>query len=379
MRSGIVGAVVGGVLGIVIGASVIGPRLHPRGGQAGRPTPTVPAAPADVARDLPRLLLPRPDVEIKIAGAASGDLPLAGTLGRRFDILVTDASRGQVEINLYEPDVLVPSGDLLEAVAAGAVDGAFAPPSMIGDGIPALELFGGIPFGPDISEFLGWVKFGGGREILGEIGEARGVHLLICGLLPPAAAGWFRKEIEIVADLKGVKMAVDGLGARALDRLGVQTRRVNLPQVGAELDAGIIDAISFSAPAVDFHIGLQKHLKYYYFPGWQSPSALLLLVNRGKWQALKSSQRVLMETACGDNVSFSVAEGGAAEYAALQDLRAAGVQFRRWPSTIRDELARSWLQIVEEQSSRDAEFRRVWASLSTFRKQYGVWSELSAR
>jgi TRAP-type mannitol/chloroaromatic compound transport system substrate-binding protein len=344
------------------------------------PAAAAPAPPVEVARELPRLLLPRPDVEIKMAGAVSSAIPLAGSLARRLDTLVSEASRGQIEIQLFEPDVLVPSGDLLEAVASGAVDAGFAPPAMLGSDIAALQIFGGVPFGPGADEFLAWIEFGGGREILEKIGEAHGTRALVCGMLPESAAGWFRKEIEITGDLRGLKMAVGGLGARALERLGVQTRSLDLAHIGAALESGAIDAVAFSAPALDLQVGLSNHLKYYYFPGWQqSPSALLLLVNLGKWQNLKSSQRVLIETACGDNVSFSLAEGAAIQYAALQDLNAAGVQFRRWPSSIRDELQRGWPQIVEELASGDAEFRRVWASLSAFRQQYGVWGELSQR
>jgi TRAP-type mannitol/chloroaromatic compound transport system substrate-binding protein len=377
MRSGIIGGIVGAVIGIVVGATIIAPRLHPE-------TPRVAAAPAspppDVSRELPRLLLPRPDVELKMAGAVTGEMPLAGSLGPRFDTLIGEASRGQMEIQLYEPGVLVPSGDLFEAVASGAIDGGFAPAAMLGNDIAALQIFGGVPFGPNAAEFLAWIKFGGGRELLDKIAEAHGTRALVCGLLPEAAAGWFRKEIEVTADLRGVKMAIDGLGARVLQRLGVQTRPLDLSQVGAALASGAIDAVAFSGPALDLHAGLHNHLKHYYFPGWQQPtSALLLLVNLGKWQDLKSSQRVLIETVCGDNVSFSLAEGEAIQHAALQQLHAAGVQFRRWPSSIRDELQRSWAQIAEELASQDAEFRRVWSSLSAFRKQYGVWGELSGR
>ena len=377
MRSGIIGGIVGVVIGIVIGATVIAPRLHPEAPQSAAAPPS---PPAEVARELPRLLLPRPAVEMKMAGAVSGETPLAGTLGRRFDTLISEASRGQMEIQFYEPGTLVPPGDLFEAVASGAVDAGFAPPAMLSSKIAGLQVFGGVPFGPGAAEFLAWIDFGGGRELLEKIGEAHGTRAMVCGLLPEAAAGWFRKEIEITADLRGIKMAIDGLGARVLERLGVQTRPLDLSQVGPSVENGAIDAVAFSAPALDLHLGLHNHLKYYYFPGWQqSSSALLLLVNLGKWQNLKSSQRVLIETVCGDNVSFALAEGEAMQFAALQDLYAAGVQFRRWPSSIREELQRSWAQIVEELASRDAEFRRVWTSLSNFRKQYGVWGDLSKR
>jgi TRAP-type mannitol/chloroaromatic compound transport system substrate-binding protein len=106
---------------------------------------------------------------------------------------------------------------------------------------------------------------------------------------------------------------------------------------------------------------------------------LLLLVNRQKWEALKSSQRLLIETVCGDNVTFALAESESLQYQALKDLYAEGVQFQRWPPSVREDLRRAWIQITEELANRDAEFRRVWSSLGEFRERYRTWQELSDR
>jgi TRAP-type mannitol/chloroaromatic compound transport system substrate-binding protein len=377
MRSGIIGMIVGVVVGIVIGATVIAPRLHPAP-KAANATP--PAAPADVARDLPKLLLPRPAVEMKMAGAFDEATPLAGSLGRRFDTRLSETSRGQMEVRFFQPGALVPAADLLDSIAAGAVDAGFVAPGLLAPKTPALQLFGGIPFGPGAEELLAWINFGGGRELLADIAGRQGVHAIVCGLLPAAAAGWFREEIETAADLRGLRMRAVGLGATALARLGVEVKPIDPTQIAAALEDRSIDAAALSAPAIDKSFGLQSRVSNYYFPGWQqSPSALLLVINKQKWDGLKSSQRMLMETVCGDNVSFALAQGEAVQLQAIKDLYAQGVAFQRWPSPLREDLRRAWTQIAEELANRDAEFRRAWTSLAGFRDQYRVWRDLTDR
>lgn len=376
MRSGIIGLIIGVVVGIVIGATVIAPRLHP----SPRAQPAAPAAPAEVARELPKLILPRPAVEMKLAGAFPEETPLAGSLGRRFDVRVSETSRGQVEIRFHRPGALVPPADIFDAVASGAVDAGFVAPGLMPLPTRAMQVFGGVPFGPDAAELLAWLDFGGGKALLVELAHRRGVHPLVCGILPEAAAGWFRREVETTSDLRGLKMAVDGFGADTLRRLGVDVRELEAGAIGEALDNRVIDAAALSAPAIDRAFGLQNRLSQYYFPGWQrSPSVVLLLINLQQWEALKSSQRVLIETVCGDNVTFALGASEALQHQAIKDLYTEGVQFQRWPAPIREELRRAWSQVTEELANRDADFRRVWTSLGEFRDRYRSWRELSDR
>ena len=40
------------------------------------------------------------------------------------------------------------------------------------------------------------------------------------------------------------------------------------------------------------------------------------------------------------------------------------------------ELENAWHEVVEEQSAKDEDFARVWASLSEFRKSYKTWKDI---
>lgn len=370
MRNGGIGLIIGIVLGIVIGATVIAPRLAPKQRVATAPTPS----PQEVAKDLPKLLLPRPAVEMRMASTVESSMPIAGGLARRFDRRIGEVSRGEMEIRFHEPGALAPVSDLFEAVASGAVDAAFIAPGIVETPVPALALYGGFPFGPRNNTLVSWLYAGGGVDLLREITEARGVRIVVCGLLPAAAAGWFSRPVEIVADLRGMPIAINGLGAKVLSRLGAKTQPFTLQSIKSALEAKAVDAVVFSSPSIDRYVGFQSLLTNYYVPGWQqSPGIVAVLFNAKKWKELRSTQRIQVETVCGDNVRDSLAEGEATQYDALKALRADGTNLERWPTGIRDELQRSWSQIVEEEGNADAEFRRVWTSISQFREEHAIW------
>lgn len=376
MRNAIIGLIIGSVLGIVIGATIIAPRLQRTA--PGTPEAASPPPPAELARQLPRALVPRPDVSMKMASAFPPDTPVAGELARRIDARIWELSHGQFEIRSFPPGALAPVADLYDAVAAGSIDAAFASPQVGSAKVPALALFAGAPFGPAAEEFLAWMEFGGGRPLFEEINQQRGVHALVCGLLPPSAFGWFRHELQSPQDLRGVRVNAEGLAGEVLARLGADVVALPIGELMLGIEQGSIDGVAWASPLLDQKMGFGAWLKNYYPQGWnQSLTLLSLMVNQKKWQSLSVMQRTQIETVCGDNVRQSIAEGEAGQFRALQQIYADGVRLQRLPPAIRDNLERAWQQLAQQQSSADAQFRQVWQSLGSFRGEFAVWRELS--
>jgi TRAP-type mannitol/chloroaromatic compound transport system substrate-binding protein len=377
MRSSIIGLVVGAVLGVVLGVTVIAPRLQRAEPhliakeQAAVPTPT------EIAKQLPRALVAKPAVSLKMTSSFPLETPIAGALARRIDSRIWEVSHGQIEIRSHAPGAAIYAvSDLAEAVGSGAIDAAFAAPGT--GNVPALRIFTGVPFGPDGDEFLAWLEFGGGRELLDEINHARDIHGIVCGLLPPSAFGWFRRELQSPQDLKGLRMDTRGLGAKVLARLGVEV--VDLPpgDLMLALEQGAIDAVSYASPVIDQRMEFSTWLKNYYPQGWnQSLTALELMINLKRWEQLNASQRAQIETMCGDNVRYGLSAGGAQQFQALKEMVAQGVRLQRLSPGIRDALEHAWQQVVQQESGNDPEFRRVWQSLTEFRSDFAVWRELS--
>lgn len=379
MRNAIIGIVIGTVIGVVVGATLLAPKLNTNSvAQADAPIEhlTPPAltdtTPADVVP-----AIDGPAVSWNMASAFPGTMPQLGTLGRRIEHEIWRVSDGQMEIVFHDPGTLVPTSDIFDAVSSGTVDAAFTSPRMWQAKVPALQLFGSVPFGPDPSEYLAWIYFGGGRELFEELYASHNIHSVFCGMLVPEAAGWFRDQVTTVDDLRGLKVRADGLEASVFKKLGAIPEPLDDGEAFAAMENGSIDAASFSLSKPEIKLGLPDLAKHSYFPVWQQPATLYeLMVNLDAWKALTPTAQAQVEAVCGDNVRYGLAEGEATQFAALKKLYASGVKIHRWPHEVVKALETAWNEVATENAAKDDDFRKVWDSLSAFRRDYSIWQEI---
>ncbi|QIB34905.1 TRAP transporter substrate-binding protein [Ancylobacter pratisalsi] len=316
-------------------------------------------------------------VKWKMAGTFSSSLPQLGTLGKRIQDQIDKVSGGNMEIRFYEPNALVPPLEAFDAVSMGAIDAAFSTPGFWGGKVPALQVFGALPFGPAAPEYMAWFYFGGGKEIFDEIYAKYGIKSVMCGMLAPEGSGWFKKEIKSVDDLNGLKLRFFGLGAKALAKFGVSAQLLAAPDVYPALDRGVIDGLEFVQPAIDLKMGFWQIAKFYYFPGWHQQSTFFdLMMNKDKWDKLSPTQQAQIESVCGDNVRYGIAEGEAIQLPALKALQEKGVTIKKWSDEDLAKLHGAVDEVIAEQVAADPDFARAYASFSAFRDDYATWKEI---
>src|SRR5690606_958507 len=110
--------------------------------------------------------------------------------------------------------------------------------------------------------------------------------------------GWFNREVNSLADLRGLKMRIPGFGGEVFSRAGGTA--VNIPggELYTALQTGVIDATEWVGPYNDLAFGLHQIARYYYYPGWQEPGpALEFIVNRHAFQRLPADLQAMVETA----------------------------------------------------------------------------------
>ncbi|QKV19248.1 TRAP transporter substrate-binding protein [Oricola thermophila] len=316
-------------------------------------------------------------VRLKMASTYPSSLTQLGTLGKLLEENITEASGGDIQLKFFEPGALVPALEVFDAVKNGSVDAAWSTPGYWQGKEPALALFAAVPFGPSAGEFLAWLLNGGGEARMQEIYAKHNIHSIICAVIAPEASGWFREEITSLDQLQGKKMRFFGLGAKVMQKLGVDTQLLAGADIYPALERGTIDATEFSMPAIDLNLGFYQVAKHYYFPGWHQQSTMFeLMINKEKWDAMSDSQRKLITMACRANIALGFAEGEAIQGKALTELKANGVEIHRWPQEILDKLQETWNEVAAEQAAADATFAETWESLQAFREEYRVWAEL---
>jgi TRAP-type mannitol/chloroaromatic compound transport system substrate-binding protein len=243
--------------------------------------------------------------------------------------------------------------------------------------IPASTLISAVPFGMEPMEFLAWWFHGGGRELGEALYEPHNVIPILCGLIGPETAGWFREPIESLDDLDGLKIRFAGLGGKVLQRLGASVTMIPAGELFQALEKGAIDATEFSMPVIDELLGFDRVASYNYFPGWhQVSSAFHMQINLTEWNRLRDETRELIRATCRSNTLQSLAESEAMQGAIIRDYAGRGVTAGQLPLEILEELRAVTQQVLEEEAARDEQFAEVLRSQREFSATYRYWKAM---
>lgn len=331
------------------------------------------------ALSVPTLALSQEDpVSLDVASTFPSSMAILGEVSTVLPTTVERISGGTLELVFHEPGELVPGADTVIAVSEGRVAAAWAGAGWFAGRDSAFNMFSSVPFGPGLGEYMAWIYEGGGLDMAREMFRAQNVYNIPCGLIPPEASGWFRKEIRTIDDLGGLRMRFFGLGARVMQKFGVVTSQQPPGEILAALQADELDATEFSLPAMDLPLGFNTVAKYYYFPGWHQQATLFdLYVNLDVWNGLSEQHRATLEVACGDALRGMVAKGEAAQWPAMLRMQEEGVHLKRWPPEMLVAFEDAWLEIVDEESASNPSFKRVYDSYAAFRENYAIWKQFS--
>jgi TRAP-type mannitol/chloroaromatic compound transport system substrate-binding protein len=317
-------------------------------------------------------------IVINVASTFPGSMPVLGEVSRGLPQKIARASGGEVVLKFHEPGKLVPGADTVNAVSRGEVAAAWAGAGWFAGKDSAFNMFSSVPFGPGMGEYMAWLYRGGGLEAAREMFAKYNIYNIPCGLIPPEASGWFRKEIKRIDDLKGLKMRFFGLGAGVMRKFGVVTQQLPPGEILEALKSGALDATEFSLPAMDQPLGFYKVAKYYYFPGWHQQATLFdLYINKTVWDSLPDRHRGLIEIACGDAMREMIADGEAAQWKALKEMQAEGVVLKRWPAEILVAFEDGWKELIAEESAKNPNFKRIYDAFAQFRANYSIWRQFN--
>ncbi len=314
---------------------------------------------------------------LKVPVCFSTALPgLGSTIPWVADRIET-ASNGTLKMKVYEPGKLVAPFEILDAVSTGKINAGYATAGYWAGKIAASPIFSAIPFGPEAGEMLAWLYYGNGMKLYQEMYDSHGynVKVLVCGVIAPETSGWFTKEIQSAADLKGLKMRFFGLGGQAMQKLGVSVSLLPGGEIFPALEKKAIDATEFSMPAIDERLGFHKIAKHNYFPGWhQQATAFELLINKDVWNSMSDHQRLVIEMLCKAGTLDAFAYTEAIQAKAMKaNVEERGVKNMYWSQDMLNTFKTAWDDVAKEQSEKDEFFKKVWDDVSAFRAEYKLW------
>jgi TRAP-type mannitol/chloroaromatic compound transport system substrate-binding protein len=292
----------------------------------------------------------------------------------RFCQRIGAVTGGKFVIRPFAGGEIVPGLQVLDAVQQGTVEcGHSASYYYVGKN-KAFAFDCALPFGLTARQQNAWMYHGGGLKLMRELFAQYNIVNFPGGNTGTQMAGWFRKEVKSLADLKGLKMRIPGIGGEILARLGVVPQTLAGGDVYPALERGTIDATEWVGPYDDEKLGFHKIAKYYYYPGWWEPGPMVsFYVNRKAWDALPKEFQQAFEAAAAEAHVHMLAEYDARNPPALARLLAQGVQLREFPKDVMQAALREALALYDEESARNPAFGRVYAEWKKFRAEQFQW------
>ena len=293
--------------------------------------------------------------------------PGLGMAPERLADLVNEMSNGRLQITVYGAGELVPAMGVFDAVSSGSVEMGHSGAYYWKGKIPAAQFFAGVPFGLTAKEMNAWLHRGGGLEIWRELYEPFNIYPIPCGNTGTQMFGWFNKEINSVADLKGLKMRIPGVGGEVFKRAGGNPVIIPGGELFTAMQTGTIDAVEWDGPFNDLAFGFQQVAKYYYYPGWHEPgSTLELLINNDAWNSLPSDLQAIVEVAAKAVNQDLLDEYTASNNRALKELvETHGAVLKKLPDDVIEEFRQISKEIINESLS-DPTVKLVHQSFQDF-------------
>jgi TRAP-type mannitol/chloroaromatic compound transport system substrate-binding protein len=291
---------------------------------------------------------------------------------------VAAATDGNFQIQTFAAAEIVPALEAADAVSSGTVEAAHTCSYYFVGKDPTYAIGTAIPFGLNGRLTNAWYYEGNGNTLMNEFYATQGIYALPAGNTGAQMGGWFRKEINTLDDLKGIKMRIAGIAGQVMSKVGVIPQQIGGGDIYPALEKGTIDAAEFVGPYDDEKLGLQKVAPYYYYPGWwEGGPTVHALINKDKFASLPPAYQSILKTASQATSADMLAKYDYVNPPALKKLVAAGAQLRPFSPEIMEASFKASNEAYAEFETSSPAFKTIWESIKAFRKDHYLWNQVA--
>jgi TRAP-type mannitol/chloroaromatic compound transport system substrate-binding protein len=300
---------------------------------------------------------------------------------QRLAKMVAELSGGRLTIDVFPAGQIVSPLGVFEAASKGTVEAFMGASYYWNAKDPAVQWFCSVPFGMNPSGMSSWYFHGGGLKLWEDVYAAFNLVPRPGPATGPQMAGWFRKKINTIADYKGLKMRIPGLGGQVIAKAGGTVVLTPGGEIFAALERGAIDAAEWVGPHDDLQLGLQNTARYYYYPGWHEPSTTLeFTFNKKAYDGLPADLRRILDHAVSAVSVYGLSEYEAKNAIGLEKLKTeykGKVEIIGLPVPVLRDLKKLAGEVLVAESEKSPMAKKVYASFTRFQGQLGGWRRVS--
>ena len=292
---------------------------------------------------------------------------------------VNEMSGGSLKVDYLDVGAVVKTAEMQTAVHQGVIDAGHLVTAYWYSKNPAASLFGTGPcWGWTANQLLGWMAYGGGQQLYEELMDdilRLNVVGFFSGPMPAQPFGWFRKEVNGVDDIKGMKYRTVGLAANVLQEMGMSVVQLPGGEIQPAMERGLIDAAEFNNPTSDKDFGMQDVAKHYYLASFhQSQETFEIIFNKKKYNSLADEHKAILKyasEAASADMSWKAQDRYSSDLELLKSKH--GVTVHRTPDAIMAAQLKAWDVVLKPFLDKDPFFAKVVESQKAWMKRVGAY------
>ena len=261
---------------------------------------------------------------------------------------IAEMSGGKFQIQLFAAGEIVPGPGVHDAVKDGTVEIGFTCSYYYFGKEPTYCIDTAIPFGMNARQVKAWYRQGNGQKLMNEFFAKSNIVSFPSGNTGVQMGGWYRKEINGLDDLKGLKMRTmeNPIHIQAYKAFGIIPTPMAFPEVYAALEQKAIDAQEnpLNVILANKFYEVQKHLaltNHQYNP--QS-----LIISKKVWDGLAEGDRKVLQDAANEASKFQRKTSRDASATTLDALKKAGMQVTELSAAEQEELRTKLKPVIDK-------------------------------
>lgn len=236
-----------------------------------------------------------------------------------------------------------------------------------------------MPLGMITAEQYAWYYYGGGEELAKKVYDKHGIMSFPGGNTGNQMGGWFKKEINSVDDLKGLKMRIPGFAGDVLAKLGAKPTNIPPGELYTALERNTIDALEWVGPSLDLRMGFHKIAPFYY-TGWHEPATeLQFMINKKAFEKLPADLQAIVKIAVKE-AAFQVTAQSYHESAVNWDTMKSeypNIQVKSFPEPVMTALKKANTELLAEFEAKGGLTAEIIKSQRDYMKKARTWTNIS--
>ncbi|BBM66116.1 ABC transporter substrate-binding protein [Vibrio alfacsensis] len=318
---------------------------------------------------------------LKLAETWSPNTPILGDASKNMAKLANEMSNGRLIIRIDSANKHKAPLGIFDMVKSGQYDLGHSSSYYWKGKVPNTLYFSSMPFGMISTEQYAWFYRGGGMALMEKVYAPHNLLSFPGGNSDIQMGGWFKKEINSLDDLQGLKIRIPGFAGEVMAKVGAKPVNIAPGELYTSLERGTIDALEWVGPAFDLRMGFQKIAPYYY-TAWHEPgSETQFLVNKKVWEKLPADLQTILETAfrvAAFDMYTQALDANANSWATM-NAEYPDIKVRDFPPEVLNAMQNATQALLQEQASNDPLAKEIIESQQQYLNKIRAWTDISSK